>query len=86
MKITVKDVPQLPYKTRFPGLVFDTPGNRYDTDNIPGVTHEDVARWHKAGFIDVEGMDASPDPDPNRRVKITPNDLTHFIGLEAPRG
>ncbi len=86
MKITVKNVPQLPYRTRFPGLVFDTPGNCYNTENYSGVGAEDVARWHKAGFIDVEGVEAGPDPDPNRRVKLTPDDLTQYVGLETKNG
>ena len=79
MKITVRDVPQLPYKTKFAGLIFEVPGNVYETANYPEVTDEDVARWHQAGFIEVEGADPAPDPDPNRRVVLTPEKIKTVV-------
>lgn len=85
MKFTVLDVPQLPYKTRIPGLVFDSPGNVYNSANYADLTDEDLARWHKAGFIHLEGL---PDlvPDSQRRVTVTPDDIEQIVGLEKANG
>lgn len=85
MKFTVLDVPQLPYKTRIPGLVFDSPGNVYHSASYAGLTEEDLARWHKAGFIHLDGM-ADLTPDPDRRVTVTPDDIEQVVGLEKANG
>lgn len=79
MKFTVKDVPQLPYRTQYAGLVFDTPGNSYNSDNLP-CTDEDVALWYAAGFVDIEGLDPSKDPDSSRPVTITPDRAHQILG------
>lgn len=83
-KITVKDVPQLPYKTRFPNLVFDTPGNSYMTENIDGCTDEDVSRWYFGGFINVEGLEPGPDPNPDKPIVIDADKIKLIATKRSP--
>lgn len=71
MIFTVKDVPQLPYRTSN-GLVLRA-GNKVDTDDYPDLLDDEVDAIYRAGFIEIEGRDPSPDTDSNRRVLIKPD-------------
>lgn len=82
-KITVRDVPQLPYRTRHAGLIFETPGNVYNTDNWPAITDEDIARWHTAGFVEVEGLEPAPEPNPDKPVVVTPDKIKIVAGVRS---
>lgn len=86
MKITVRDVNHLPFRTRLAGLVFDTPGNAYDTTNWPEITDEDIARWHEAGFISVDGVADGRVPDPNRRVILSPDKIRNIVTRSGANG
>lgn len=71
MLITVKDVPQLPYRTSN-GLVLRA-GNTIETDDYPGLSDAEVDAIYRAGFIEIEGRDPSPEIDQNRRVLLQPD-------------
>lgn len=73
MLITVKDVPQLPYRTSN-GLVLRA-GNTIETDDYPALTDSEVDAIYRAGFIEIEGRDAAPDIDQNRRVTVYPENV-----------
>ena len=70
MLITVKDVPQLPYRTSN-GLVLRA-GNTIETEDYPELSDAEVDAIYRAGFIEIEGRDAAPAIDPNRRVAVYP--------------
>ncbi len=71
MLITVKDVPQLPYRTSN-GLVLRA-GNTIETDDYPDLSDAEVDAIYRAGFIEIEGRAHAPEIDPNRRVLLQPD-------------
>jgi hypothetical protein len=73
MLITVKDVPQLPYRTSN-GLVLRS-GNTIETDDYPDLSDAEVDAIYRAGFIEIEGREPSPDIDVNRRVLLQPENV-----------
>lgn len=73
MKITAKDVPELPYKCSN-GLVLRA-GIVIETDDYPTLDDAEVDAIYRAGFIEIEGRDKAPDIDPNRRVTVYPEPL-----------
>lgn len=73
MLITVKDVPQLPYRTGN-GLVLRA-GNTIETDDYPDLSDAEVDAIYRAGFIEIEGREPAPEIDPNRRVLLQPENV-----------
>lgn len=68
MLITVKNIPQLPYRTSN-GLVLRA-GNTIETNDYPDLSDAEIDAIYRAGFIEIEGRDTAPDIDPNRRVTV----------------
>lgn len=73
MLITVKDVPQLPYRTSN-GLVLRA-GNTVDTDDYPDLSDAEVDAIYRAGFVEISGREPAPDIDVNRRVTVYPDNV-----------
>lgn len=51
------------------GFQFET-GNSHDSQKL-GVEDERVERWYRAGFVQIEGRDPAPAPNPNH-VELAP--------------
>lgn len=50
--------------------------NEHDSE-VLGIEHDDLARWHAAGFIEVDGWDPAPAIDPANPVTLTPENTAH---------
>ena len=73
MLITVKDVPQLPYRTSN-GLVLRA-GNTIETDDYPDLSDAEVDAIYRAGFVEIDGREPSPEIDASRRVTVHPENV-----------
>jgi hypothetical protein len=59
-------------------------GNIHNTDNFPEIDESDVERWYKAGFVDIEGREAGPEPSPNRVVVEAVSGARHSASSTTP--
>lgn len=57
--------------------------NNHDTSRMADVSDEDVQRWYRAGFVDIEGEEPGPDPNP-QRVELVVQNSTNGQNVKEP--
>lgn len=77
MKFTVKNEFKSGYRT------FEV-GNSHDSSKMPDITEEDVQRWYRAGFVDIEGKEPGPEPNP-QRVELVVQNAGNGQKVKEPR-
>lgn len=58
-------------------------GNNHDSGKMPDVSDEDVQRWYRAGFVDIEGEEPGPDLNP-QRVELVVHKATNGQSVKEP--
>lgn len=61
---------------------FET-GNSHDSAKMADVSEEDVNRWYRAGFVDIEGQEPGPDLNPNR-VELVVQGVNQNQNVQEP--
>ena len=73
MRFTVKN------EFKAVGQTFE-PGNNHDSTIRDDISDEDVMRWYRAGFVEVEGEAPGPDLNPNHTELAVDNiNLGHSV-------
>lgn len=58
--------------------------NNHDTSRMADVSEDDVRRWYRAGFVDIEGEEPGPDLNPNR-VELVVTGANHNQDVKEPK-
>jgi len=56
--------------------------NSHDSDNLEGVTDNDVETWYHAGWVDIEGMEPGPEAKPIS-AELEVQNIKHKITSET---